>query len=137
MDSKELLDKISSLEEEVYNYITTTDHWLFYWIDDVNIQNFIRAYPEDYEDRVRLEINSISNPSVWCIIHFDNHPDDILYLDRYVILTTFKNRVNAKCMGWGGKLKEIQIQEKEGELIYHKNKVTELEKDIEKLKAQD
>ncbi len=63
--------------------------------------------------------------------------DEILYLDRYVILATFKNSVNARWMGWGGKLKEIQIQEKEGELIYHKNRVTELEKDIEKLKAQD
>ena len=137
MDSKELLDKISSLEEEVYNYITTTEHWLFYWIHNKEIQDFIEANPEDFEDKVSLTVDSLSLSSSTCTIYFEDHPNEIKGITRSALLTTFRNSVKARWLEWNGRIKEMLLHEKEEALLYHKNIVTELEKDIEKLKAQD
>ena len=88
MEVKEIIGKITSIEEEIYNYITNTEHWLFYWIANKEVQDFIKEYPEDYEDKVHLQVGSIScSPSF--VIKFDDHPDDIRSIERYGVLYTF------------------------------------------------
>ena len=133
MEVKEIIEKISSIEEEIYNYIINTEHWLFYWITNKEVQDFIKEYPEDYDDRVHLQVGNISfSPSF--VIKFDDHPDDIKSIERYVNLATFRYSVKAKWLEWNGKVKEIQIEEKEKELAYYKKKVISTEKEIEELK---
>ena len=133
MEAKEIIDRITSIEKEVYNYITNTEHWLFYWISNKEVQDFIKEYPEDYEDRVHLQVSNISSSPSF-IIKFDDHPYDIESIERHAVLYTFRDAVKARWLEWNGKVKELQIKEKEKELAYYKKRVIETEKEINKLK---
>lgn len=133
MEVKEIINKISSIDREVYNYIINTEHWLFYWITNKEVQDFIEEYPDDYDDRVHLHVRGISlSPSF--VIEFDDHPYDVERIERYGNLATFRDTVKARWLEWNGKLKELQISEKEKELTYYKKKVIETEKEINELK---
>ena len=133
MEVKEIINKISSIEGEIYNYIINTEHWLFYWIANGEVQDFIKEYPEDYDDRVHLQVCNIgSSPSF--VIKFDEHPNDIESIERYAVLYTFRDVVKARWLEWNGKVKELQIKEKEEELAYHKKQIDKIEKEILELK---
>ena len=135
MRAKEIIEKISSIKEEIYKYIINTEHWLFYWITNKEVQEFIKEYPEDYDDRVHLQISDISSsPSL--VIKFDEHPADVESIERYAILYTFRDTVKAMWLEWNGKVKERQIEEKEKELAYYKKKASEIEKEILDLKNE-
>ena len=133
MEAKEIINIITSIEKEIYDYIVNTEHWLFYWITNKEVQDFIKEYPEDYEDRVHLQISNISSSPSF-IIKFDEHPNDIRSIERYAVLYTFRDSVEARWLEWNGKVKELQIKEKEEELAYYKEKVVETEKEIKELK---
>ena len=134
MEVKEIITKISSIEEEIYNYITNTEHWLFYWITNKDVQDFIKEYPEDYDYMVHLEIRNISSSPSFKI-KFDDHPNDVGYIERYAVLNTFRDSVKARWLEWNGKVKEYQIEEKEKELAYHKKEAEKIEKEILELKT--
>lgn len=133
MDIKEILNDITWLEDEILDYITSTEHCLFNWISNKEIQNFIKAYPEDYENMFHLTVRYASSTPL-IKISFVDHPDDIEYIERYTVLSTFRDTTKAQWMTWNGKLKEMQISEKEKTLNYYKKKVDEIEKEIEELK---
>ena len=133
MEAKELINIVSVLEHEIYKYITDTEHWLFYWIANKEVQDFIKEYPEDYDDRVHLQVSNISSSPSF-VIKFDDHPNDITSIERYAVLSTFRDSVKARWLEWNGKVKELQIREKEKELAYYKKKVIETEKEINELK---
>jgi hypothetical protein len=133
MEAKEIIEKISSIEEEIYNYIINTEHWLFYWITNKEVQDFIKEYPEDYEDKAHLQVSNISSSPSF-IIKFDEHPNDIGSIKRYGVLCTFRDTAKAKWLEWNGRVKELQIEEKEKELAYYKEKVSNTEKEIKELK---
>ena len=135
MEVKELINRISVLNSDIYKYITDTEHWLFYWIANKEVQDFIKEYPEDYEDRVHLQVSNISSSPSF-VIKFDEHPDDIGSIERYAVLYTFRDVVKARWLEWNGKVKELQIEEKENELAYYKEKVSETEKAILELKNE-
>ena len=135
MEVKELINRISVLNSDLYKYITDTEHWLFYWIANKEVQDFIKEYPEDYDDRVHLQVSNISSPPSF-VIKFDEHPNDVESIERYAILCTFRDSVEAKWLEWNGKVKELQIKEKEKELDYYKKKVGEIEKAILDLKTE-
>lgn len=133
MEVKELINRISVLNSDIYKYITDTEHWLFYWIANKEVQDFIKEYPEDYEDRVHLQVSNISSSPSF-VIKFDEHPDDIGSIERYAVLYTFRDIVKAKWLEWNGKVKELQIRDEEKKLAYYKEKVVETEKEIKELK---
>ena len=133
MDIKEILNDITWLEDEILDYITSTEHCLFNWISNKEIQNFIKAYPEDYENMFHLTVRYASSTPL-IKISFVDHPDDIEYIERYTVLSTFRDTTKAQWMKWNGKLKEMQISEKEKTLNYYKKEIDEIEKEIEELK---
>ena len=133
MEVKELINRISVLNSDLYKYITDTEHWLFYWIANKEVQDFIKEYPEDYDDRVHLQVSNISSSPSF-IIKFDEHPNDVESIERYAILYAFRDSVKTKWLEWNGKVKELQIKEKEKELAYYKEKVSNTEKEIHELK---
>ena len=135
MEVKEIINKISSIDEEIYNYIINTEHWLFYWIANQEVQDFIKEYPEDYDDRVHLQVGSISSSPSF-VIKFDDHPNDVESIERYAVLYTFRDVVKAKWLEWNGKVKERQIKEKEKQLAYYKERIGKIEKEILNLKNE-
>lgn len=132
-DIKEIIDNVNSLRNNILDYITSTEHCLFNWISNKEVQDFIKAYPEDYEYMFHLSVSNIGT-SPLIKISFDEHPDDIPYIERYTVLPTFRDTTKARWMEWNGKVKEIQISEKEKELNYYKNMVDKTEKELEELK---
>lgn len=134
MEAKEIISKISSIKEEIYNYIINTEHWLFYWITNKEVQDFIKEHPEDYEDYINLSVISLnSSPTVE--ITFYDHPNGIASILRLAVLATFRDSVKARWMECNGKIKELQIREREEELAYYKEKVSDIEKEIKELKT--
>ena len=133
---EELIERIKLLHDDVYDYIVNTEHCLFYWISNKEVQNFIKEYPEDFENRMYISILSVDG-STRCKIVFDGHPDGIDYIERYAVLETFRDSAKAHWMEWNGKVKEMQIAEKEKELAYFKKKVSEKEKELLKLKNKE
>lgn len=133
MELKNILSKIENIEKDILNYITNTEHYLFYWISDKAVQNFIKEYPDDYEDRFYIIVINVSDSPI-IRIYFEDHPDEVEYVERYAILSTFKDFTKARWLEWNGKVKEIQIAEKEKEIEYFKKKLEETEKELEELK---
>ena len=127
---KEIIDNIFSLKNEVYDYVTNIEHWLFYWIDNKEVQNFIKEYPEDFEDRVHLSVSSL-NVCPTFKISFDDHPDNILEIERFAVLNKFREIAETKWIMWNGRVNELQIEEKKRELLYYKEKLAEIEKELE------
>ena len=133
MEVTDIINNISLIENDIYDYIVNTEHWLFYWITNSEVRDMIEAYPEDYEDYISLHINSIG-PSIVCKISFHGHPEGISDITRCAVLLTFRDSVKARWMEWNGKIKDLQISEKEKELAYYKKRVSETEREIEELK---
>lgn len=130
----EILDKISSIKDEIYNYIINTEHWLIYWINASVVQEFIGAYPEEYEDRVSLSILGFDEVTVTIAIRFDEHPSAVKGIRRYIGLATFRDIVKANWEEWGSHLNKSLVETKEEELEYYKSKVAEIEEELKKLK---
>lgn len=133
MELKNIISKIENVEKDILDYISNTEHYLFYWISDKAVQNFIKEYPDDYEDRFYIIVINVSD-SPTIRIYFEDHPDEVEYIERYAVLSTFKDSTKAKWLEWKGNLKEKQILEKEQEVEYFKKKLEETEKELEKLK---
>ena len=128
---KKLTDEIKSLDNKILDYIESTDNWLFYWIDNKEVQNFVEAYPEDYESMAHVYIKNISvSPLVH--IDFDEHPDDIESIERYAPLYFFRETTNANWLKWNGKVQELQRLEIEKEIRFHKKRIEELERELNK-----
>ena len=133
MELKNIISKIENVEKDILDYISNTEHYLFYWISDKAVQNFIKEYPDDYEDRFYIIVINVSD-SPTIRIYFEDHPDGVKYIERYMVLSTFKDSTKAKWLEWKGNLKEKQILEKEVEIEYFKKKLEESEKELEELK---
>jgi hypothetical protein len=56
---KDIIANIVEARHDVYKFITETPNWLFYWITNKEVQQFIEGYPDNYEDMVSLEINDL------------------------------------------------------------------------------
>lgn len=130
---KNLTSKIETVRSSIYNYIVNTEHYIFYWIYNKEVQDFIKQYPYDYEDMIYINVLNVSHaPSIR--ICFKCHPDDIEYIDRYAVLSEFKDSTKTKWLEWGGNVKDRQIAEKEEELEYHKERIEAIVKELECLR---
>lgn len=126
---KKLTDEITSLDNKIHDYIESTDNWIFYWIDNKEVQNFIEAYPEDYEFMVHVYIKNISVSPLVGII-FDEHPDGIESIERYAPLYFFRETTKANWLKWNGKVQDLRRLEIEKEIQFHKRRIAELESEI-------
>lgn len=136
MELKKLLSEIEMIRKDILDYILNTEHYIFNWISNKEVQNFIQEYPNEYEDMIYLRVINVS-PSPTIRIYFENHPDDVEYIDRHTVLSTFKDSTKARWFEWNGMVKERQILEKEQELKYFKEQLEKTEKELEHLKNNE
>lgn len=131
------IEDIGNIFREVTDYILNTDNYIFYWITNNEIKDYIEEYPTDFEDRITLIVDSIHGNSVQVRIKFnDEHPHNVDEIHRYCVLSTFRNSVMAKYAEYNGSITELKLKEAEEELEYFKGKVAETEKEIEELKKK-
>ena len=126
---KNLINEFTILEDKILDYIESTENWIFYWIDEKEVQNFIETYPEDYEFMAHVHIKNISG-SPLVHIDFDEHPDGIESIERYAPLYYFRETTKANWLKWNGKIKELQRLEIEKEIQFHKRRIAELESEL-------
>lgn len=133
MDLKNILSKIENVEKDILDYILNTEHYIFNWINNKEVQNFIQEYPDLYEDMIYLRVINVSiSPTIR--IYFEDHPDEVEYIERNTFLPTFKDTTKARWLEWNGNIKDKLILEKEQEVEYFKKKLEETEKELEELK---
>lgn len=133
MELKNIISKIENVEKDILDYILNTEHYIFNWIGHKEVQKFIETYPDDYEDLIYINvINASISPKIR--ICFEDHPDELEYIERFTYLPTFKELTKTRWMEWNGMLKEKQIAEKEREIEYFKKRLEETEKELEELK---
>ena len=133
---KDIIENIAEARQDVLQYITDTEHWLFYWINNKEVQQFIEEYPDDYEDKVSLEIDNLSG-SCSCKIIFEDHPHEIEAITRFCVLSTFRDSTKAKWMQWNGRVKEMKLEQLNKELESYKDMVTKTEDKIKELLGDD
>lgn len=134
MELKNIISKIEDVENDILDYISNTEHYLFYWISNKEVQNFIKEYPNEYENMVYINVINVSD-SPTIRIYFEDHPDGVKYIERYAVLSTFKDSTKARWFEWNGMVKEKQIAEKEAQLEYYREQLEKTEKELEKLKS--
>lgn len=133
MELKDLISKIEGVQKDIHDYIENTEHYIFNWIYEKEVQSIIMEYPNEYEDMVYINVIGAGIfPTIR--IHFIDHPDGVKYIDRDAYLSTFKDSAKARWIEWNGKLKEKQIAEKEEQLEYYKEQLEKTEKELEELK---
>lgn len=135
MEAVEIINKIASIEKEVLDYVLNTEHWIFYWIANKEVQDFIKEYPEDYEYRVHIYVENIAASPTFRIV-FDEHPNEVDYINRYAVIATFRESAKAKWMEWNDKILAMQLAEKEKEIEYHEKRLAMLEKSIAGIKEE-
>ena len=130
---KNLISKIENVKKDIFDYIVNTENYIFNWIEDKKVQDFIKEYPNEYEDMIYIHV---IKADIFPIIriNFVNHPDGVEYIDRVTYLSTFRDTTKTRWLEWNGKVKEKQIAEKEEEIEYFKKKLEESEKELEELK---
>ena len=79
-------------------------------------------------------VNEYYNKFIHCEWH-GYHPDGVNYIERYAVLSTFKDSTKARWFEWNGMVKEKQIAEKEEQLEYYKEQLERTKKELEKLKS--
>ena len=129
----DILYSIDKLEKEVYDYIVNTDHWLLYWITNKEVQDFIKGNPDDFEDKVSLSISGIHGSSIYCKIMFEDHPKDVEYIQRYCVLSGFRDSVEKNWSQYSNNIKEYQTKELKKNLEYYKRKLKETEESLREL----
>ena len=133
MELKDILSKIENVEMDILDYILNTEHYIFYWIENKEVQNFIQEYPDEYKDMFYIIVKDASIfPTIK--ICFEEHPDGVGYIERSAYLPTFKDSTKANWLEWNGNVKEKQIAEKEEQLEYYKEQLEKTEKELEELK---
>lgn len=133
MELKNLLSKIEDVQKDILDYIVSTEHYIFNWIYDKEVQDFIKEYPNEYEDMIYI---NVIKAGIFPIIRicFEGHPEGVKYIDRDTYLSTFKDSAKARWLEWNGNVKEKQIAEKEEQLEYYKEQLEKTEKELEELK---
>jgi hypothetical protein len=133
MELKDLISKIEDVQNDILDYIVSTEHYIFNWIYDKKVQEFIEGYPDDYEDRIYLRVIKAGvMPTIR--IYFEDHPEELEYIERDAFLPTFKDSAKARWLEWNGNVKEIQIAQKEKEVKYFKEQLEKTKKELEELK---
>ena len=140
MEERNILEIIAdsaALCKEVRNYILNTDNYIFYWIRNKEVKDYIEEYPDDFEDRIDISIDSISGNSASVkIIFTSSHPHDFESIHRYCTLSTFRDSAKGEFAQYGGRITELKIKEAEEKLKYHEQEVEKTKKEIEELKKK-
>lgn len=134
MELNDLISKIENLQKDIRDYIENTEHYIFNWIYEKEVQQLIMEYPNEYENMVYI---NVIKAGIFPIIriHFIDHPDGVKYIDRDTYIATFKDSAKARWLEWNDKVKEKQIKEKEAQIEYYKEQLEITKKELEELKS--
>lgn len=132
-NEKNIITKAQELIQEVKDYITNTEHFIFYWIDSSMVKEFISDNPHDYEELVSINVESVGSVNAQvriCLGPPEEGGENVIH--RPCMLTNFRKVTKARWLEYNGKLLEVRMEEARRNLEYHKKKVADLEYFISK-----
>ena len=131
-DIKDITNDIEKLYDKVRNYIKNTEHYIYNWIDNRHVLEYIEEYPNDFEERISFRVEYVSSCFAYLEITFDDcHPNDVDGFKTFCNLWTLRENAAALYRIHKDDLIKIHIEETEKSVEYHKK---ELEKAEAKLK---
>ena len=121
----EILNKMSELRKEVENFIVDTEHFIFYWIEEDEVKDFVKENPENYEDLIQLSVETIDDSSATVKIKLGASGNSVIY--RRCDLQKFKAYTEYQWNRFNGRIKEFRIKQVQENLDYYKQRVAEYE----------
>lgn len=119
----DILKNYEDLKKQVYDFITNTEHFIFYWIEEGEVKSFIKKNPDNYEELIKLSVVSISETSAWVIIRFANANN----LSTRCDFGSFKEYTLYQWEKFNGQLKQHRIRQIKNEINYYRQKLAENE----------
>ena len=119
----DILKNYEDLKKQVYDFITNTEHFIFYWIEEGEVKSFIKKNPDNYEELMKLSVVSISETSAWVIIRFANANN----LSTRCDFGSFKEYTLYQWEKFNGQLKQHRIRQIKNEINYYRQKLAENE----------
>ena len=133
IDILEVIDRVNECQKDILKYIYNFEGWPLYWITNVEVEEFIKFYPDDFEERMYLEVSNLNGNSCTFNIYFHDHPNDVDRITRSCILSTFKDTLSARKAEKKGKMKEYKKQQLLDAKTYYENCLEDVEKRIKEL----
>lgn len=121
----EILNKMSELRKEVENFIVNTEHFIFYWIEEDEVKDFVKENPDKYEDLIQLSVETIDDSSATVKIKLGASGNSVIY--RQCHLQKFKAYTEYQWNRFNGRIKEFRIKQVQENLDYYKQRVAECE----------
>ena len=133
---KQLIKHISNVFTDVKEYITSNENWIYYFIDNKDVFQFLTKNPSNWKDEVNMKIEHIEHNLVKVAIRFEDENGEEIILKGNIILSNFEIRVKCNYIKMQEDILSYKIKEKEDELEYFEKRCKEVRKDIEDLKKQ-
>lgn len=133
IDILDVINRINECQKDILEYIYSFEGWPLYWITNEEVKEFIRFYPDDFEERMYLEVEYIKGNSCVFRIYFHDHPNDVDRITRCCVLSTFKDVLSARKAEYKGNMKEYKKQQLLESKEYYENCLKDVEKRIKEL----
>lgn len=132
----DIIEDIIKLRQEVEQYILNTPHYIFYWIANREIKDYIEEFPEDFEENIAIKVDGVSGCTATITIIFNHaHPYGVESIKRFCVLSSFREVTEKYYAEFNGSITELKLKELHKQLDYYKKKVSDLEEDIAKIKS--
>lgn len=128
-----ILDNIHQSFKDIREYVLNTEHYIFYWIENDEIKQFIEDNPEDYEDEFEFTILNVGGGTATVRLDFHLYGYDTS-ITRCMFLNTFRQTVKSKWLQYHDKINELRISETEDRIASLKKQLDEEEKFLAELK---
>lgn len=134
MNERNILDimgDICELREEVEQYILNTPHYIFYWIANREIKDYIETFPEDFEDNISLKVDNVSSGTATVTITFDHdhlyrgkpiHSYEAESIQTFCFLLSFREFTKEHYAEFNGSITELKLKEMQTELDHYKKR---------------
>lgn len=135
-DILKTLETVNKCYEDIENYITSTEDCLLYWFSNRDVSDFIKAYPDNYNELYTINVLYVIGNSALVRITFDEHPDEQLdCVERYCNLPRFREVVRDKIAEFNGEMEALKKKKIEETIQYHKGKIKELEEELKEFEV--
>lgn len=128
----DILKNYEDLKKQVHDFITNTEHFIFYWLEEGEVKSFIKKNPDNYEELIKLSVVSISDTSAWVIIHLGKKN-----MQTRCDFGPFKEYTLYQWDKFNGKLKQHRIRQIQNEIEFHKQRIAENEELLKGLKGEN
>lgn len=139
LKEKELKEKVTTLIDEIEDYISSNSDWVYYFMNPFEEGNeylfdCMKAYQDNWKEYISFRIISITTCSVTITINILDETELGINLNRRIYLPKFAEIVERNKKLYDGKFNEIRIKQVESDIVILRNRLLE-EEELKILKS--